>query len=168
MGRGHRCRPSPMDVFATHVSLKGEQMKSPSLHTASKTTRKRRSKLSEKQSQVLQTHAFKPGESGNIAGRPRKLMTEAYRRALERKFANDPQGRTYADAIAEKMIGLGLKGDVRAVAEVSTRADGVPQQSVSFDGDGSSLSIEIASMSPEQKRQRVAELLAKARGTENQ
>jgi hypothetical protein len=128
-----------MDVFTANVSLKGEQMKSSSLQTASKTTRKRRSKLSEKQSQVLQTHAFKPGESGNISGRPRKLMTEAYRRALDRKIEGDAQGRTYADAIAEKMISLGLNGDVRAVAEVSIRSDGVPQQSVSFDGDGSSL-----------------------------
>lgn len=136
-----------------------------SLQTTRKTTRKQRLKLSEKQHQVLQTHAFKPGESGNLAGRPRKLMTEAYRRALERKIANDPQGRSYADAIAEKMISLGLKGDVRAVAEVSTRADGLPQQSVSLSGDGTGIPIEIASMTPEQKRQRVAELIAKARGT---
>jgi hypothetical protein len=137
-----------------------------SLQTTTKTTRKPRRSLSEKQQQVLQTHAFQPGESGNPSGRPRKLMTEAYRRALERTIAGDPNGRTYADVIAEKMIALGLKGDIRAVAEVSTRADGLPPQSVSFDGDGSSLSIQIASMSPEQKRLRVAELIAKARGTE--
>jgi hypothetical protein len=152
-----------VDFFATLLLLKGEQMKS-SLQTTRKTTRKPRGSLSEKQHQVLQAHAFQPGESGNPSGRPRKLMTEAYRRALERKIAGDPDGRTYADAIAEQMIRLGLKGSVRAVAEVSTRADGLPQQSVAFDGDGSSLSIQIASMTPEMKRQRVAELLAKARG----
>jgi hypothetical protein len=145
---------------------KGEQMKSSSLQTASKTTRKRHSKLSEKQSLVLQTHAFKPGESGNVLGRPRKLMTEAYRRALERKIANDPQGRSYADAIAEKMISLGLRGSVRAVAEVSIRADGVPQQSVSFDGNGDGIHLQILNMTPEQKRQRLAEILARARGIE--
>ena len=137
-----------------------------SLQTTRKTTRKQRINLSEKQRQVLQTHAFKPGESGNPAGRPRKLMTEAYRRALERKIAGDPQGRSYADAVAEKMISLGLKGDVRAVAEVSNRIDGLPQQSVSLGVDGTGIPIEIASMTPEAKRQRVAELLAKARGTE--
>ena len=120
--------------------------------------------LSDRQREVLEAHAFQPRQSGNPAGRPRKLMTEAYRRALERKIAGDPKGRSYADAIAEKMISLGLRGDVKAVAEVSTRADGLPQQSVAFDGDGSSLSIQIASMSPEMKRQRVAELLAEARG----
>ena len=116
-----------MDFFATLLLLKGEQMKS-SLQTTRKTTRKPRGSLSEKQHQVLQAHAFQPGESGNPSGRPCKLMTEAYRRALERKIAGDPDGRTYADAIAEQMIRLGLKGSVRAVAEVSTRADGLPQQ----------------------------------------
>ena len=138
-----------------------------SLVTARKQRRKPDTPLSDKQRQVLETHAFRPGESGNPSGRPRKLMTEAYRRALERKIAGDPNGRTYADVIAEKMISLGLKGSVRAVAEVSTRADGLPPQSVSFDGDGSSLSIQIASMSPEQKRLRVAELIAKTRRIEN-
>jgi hypothetical protein len=135
-----------------------------SLVTARKQRRRPDTPLSDKQRQVLETYAFQPGQSGNPSGRPRRIMTEAYRRALERKIAGDPNGRTYADVIAEKMISLGLKGSVRAVAEVSTRSDGLPPQSVSFDGDGSSLSIQIASMSPEQKRARVQQILAKARG----
>lgn len=112
-------------------------------------------------------HAFQPGQSGNPSGRPRRLMAEAYRRALERKIANDPQGRTFADVVAEKMVAWGLKGDFRAIAEVTDRIDGKPQQSVTMGGDGSAIPIEIASMTLEQKRQRLGELIAKARGIDN-
>ena len=135
-----------------------------SLQTATKQRRKRGITLSDRQREVLEAHAFQAGQSGNISGRPKSLMAAAYRRALERKIVNDPQGRTYADALAEKMVALGLKGDVKALAEVTDRVDGRPQQAITMDGDGSGLSIEIATMTPEQKRERVAQLLAKARG----
>jgi hypothetical protein len=131
-----------------------------SLVTATKQRRKPDTSLTEKQREV-------PGQSGNPSGRPRRLMSEAYRRALDRKIANDPAGRTYADIIAEKMISLGLKGDVRAVAELSNRIDGLPQQSLSLGGDSSRIPLEISSMTPEQKRQRVAELLAKIQVTKS-
>lgn len=140
-----------------------------SLRTAEKTAQKvdRRKSPPPEQLERLRQHAFPPGVSGNPTGRPKEIMGAAYRRALLRKIPNDAEGRIVADAIAEKMITLGLKGDVRAIAEVTDRIDGKPQQAVTLGGDGSNIPIEIASMTMEQKRQRVAQLLAKARGTEN-
>ena len=112
----------------------------------------------------LKQHAFPPGVSGNPSGRPREIMGPAYRRALLRKIPNDAAGRIVADAVAEKMVALALKGDIRIAIELADRLDGRPQQSMSFDGAG--IPLEILNMTTEQKRQRLAELLAKARGTE--
>ena len=143
-------------------------MKNPLL-TAEKTTQKvdRRKSPPPDQLERLKQHAFPPGVSGNPNGRPREVMGAAYRRALLRKIPNDAEGRIVADAIAEKMIALGRKGDVRAIAEVTDRIDGKPQQAVTLGSDGSGIPIEIASMTLEQKRERLAVLLARARGTEN-
>jgi len=140
-----------------------------SLVTAEKTAPKvdKRKSPPPEQLERLKQHAFQPGFSGNPNGRPKEIMGNAYRRALLRKIPNDAEGRIFADAIAQKMINLGLKGDVKAIAEVTDRIDGKPQQAVTLGGDGSGIPIEIANMTPEQKRRRLAELLVKARGTDN-
>lgn len=91
-------------------------------------------------------------------------MGPAYRKALNRLIPNDKEGRTFADAIAEKNLALMLKGDIRVTSEVTDRVDGKAPQSIHLGGDGG-LPIEFSSMTPEQKRQRVAEIMAKARGT---
>jgi hypothetical protein len=143
-------------------------MKNPAANSRKKSAQEdRRKKPPPAQLERLKQHAFQPGISGNPSGRPREVMGAAYRRALLRRIPNDAEGRIFADAIAEKMIALGLMGDVRAIAEVTDRIEGKPQQAVTLGGDGSNIPIEIASMTMEQKRQRVAQLLAKARGTEN-
>jgi hypothetical protein len=135
------------------------------LLTAEKTASKvdKRKSPPPEQLERLKQHAFQPGVSGNPNGRPKEIMGAAYRRALLRKIPNDADGRIFADAVAQKMIDMAMKGDVKAVAEVTDRIDGKPSQSVTMGGDGSSISIQIASMTPEQKRRRLAELMAKAR-----
>jgi hypothetical protein len=72
---------------------------------------------------------FKPGESGNPGGRPRiAKLSEACRAKLGALVPDDAEGRTYAEAIAEKLVQLALKGDIRAAQELADRAEGRPSQ----------------------------------------
>lgn len=59
------------------------------------------------------------------AGRPKmRPLTEACQAILERTVKGDPQGRTYAEAIAAALAEKALKGDLRAFAELADRAEG--------------------------------------------
>jgi hypothetical protein len=118
----------------------------------------------EKQLEALKAAQFQPGKSGNPGGRRKDILTEAYYRALTKRIPNDPEARTYADAVAEKMLAAMLKGDVRIASEVTDRLQGKAPQALTLGGDGTGVPIEIASMTPEEKRRRLAELMAKARG----
>src|SRR5215475_8452426 len=70
---------------------------------------------------------FRPGQSGNPGGRPRiRALTEACRSKLASAVPGDAEGRTYAEAIADKLAGLALKGDIRAAQELADRAEGRP------------------------------------------
>jgi hypothetical protein len=138
-----------------------------SLLTAKKQRGKPPIPLSDKQREVLQAHAFQPGQSGNPSGRPAKPFTAALLRIVEKKIANDPDGRALLDAIAQQLVAKASKGDLASIRELADRIEGTPQRSITLGGDGSGIPIEIASMTREQKQQRIAEILAKARGIEN-
>ena len=70
---------------------------------------------------------FKPGQSGNPGGRPRTAkISEACRTKLASLIPGDVQRRTYAQAIADKLVQLALKGDIRAAQELADRAEGKP------------------------------------------
>jgi hypothetical protein len=139
-----------------------------SLLTAKKQRVKPPIPLSDKQREVLQAHAFQPGQSGNPSGRPAKPFTAALLRIVEKKkIANDPDGRALLDAIAQQLVAKASKGDLASIRELADRIEGTPQRSITLGGDGSGIPIEIASMTREQKQQRIAEILAKARGIEN-
>ena len=74
-------------------------------------------------------HGFRPGESGNPSGRPRsQVLSEACQQALAMVMPDDPQERTYADIIAEKMCELAASGDTRAASFLADRAEGRPKQ----------------------------------------
>lgn len=48
---------------------------------------------------------WKPGQSGNPKGRPKAItLSEAYRKELAKVDPSDPQGRTYAEVLAEQMV----------------------------------------------------------------
>jgi Family of unknown function (DUF5681) len=48
---------------------------------------------------------FRPGQSGNPRGRPKSItLSEAYRHELGKLDENDPQRRTFAEILAERMI----------------------------------------------------------------
>jgi len=76
-------------------------------------------------------HRFKPGQSGNPGGRPRTAkLSEACRAKLESPIPGDAESRSYAEAIADKLAQLALKGDIRAAQELADRAEGRPSQMV--------------------------------------
>src|SRR5262249_6157155 len=74
-------------------------------------------------------HRFKPGQSGNPGGRPRTAkVSEACRDKLASFIPGDAEGRTYAEGIADKLVQLALRGDIRAAQELADRAEGRPSQ----------------------------------------
>ena len=74
---------------------------------------------------------FKPGQSGNPNGRPKLApLSHACRELLAALIPDDPQGRTYAEAIAQTLATRALKGDIRAAQEMADRAEGKPRQSI--------------------------------------
>jgi ribosomal protein L17 len=79
---------------------------------------------------------FKPGQSGNPAGRPKALtLSEAYRRELAKIDEADPQKRTFAEVLAEQMIVRAKTGDVAALKEVADRVEGKAKQTITLSTD---------------------------------
>jgi len=71
------------------------------------------------------------GQSGNPGGRPKSApLSRACRDLLARPMADDPEGRTYAEVIAETLAEKALAGDIRAAQEIADRAEGRPRQSI--------------------------------------
>ena len=114
---------------------------------------------------------WKPGVSANPGGRPKmKPITDAYRLIGEQPHPDQKKykGMTYAQVAAKVAFEKAIEqGDTRALQEITDRIEGKVPQDVKVGGDGSGVPIEIATMTPEQKRQRVAEIMAKANGTSN-
>jgi hypothetical protein len=65
---------------------------------------------------------WKPGQSGNPAGRPKKLpITDALRAELEQE---GPDGITNDLAIARKLVEMARAGQIDAVREIADRTEG--------------------------------------------
>jgi hypothetical protein len=80
-----------------------------------------------------EAHRFKPGQSGNPGGRPKTgALTRAFRDILERRVP-DKSGRTYAEAIAERLVDIALKGYMPAVRELGDRAEGRAGQTLEIE-----------------------------------
>jgi len=97
--------------------------------TESKSPPENRRKTAEANLARGQTFRFKPGQSGNPGGRPRTAkLSEACRAKLASPIPGDPESRSYAEAIADKLALLALRGDIRAAQELADRAEGRPSQ----------------------------------------
>jgi len=74
----------------------------------------------------LEPYHWKPGQSGNLNGRPkRKPLTDAYRELLESIDPKDKKGRTIARQIAEALAREVIKkGSVAAAVELADRVEG--------------------------------------------
>jgi len=100
-------------------------------------------------------YQFQPGQSGNPGGRPRSLVatiSEELRRLLRSECSEDPQRRTWAEVIAEKLCRMALEGNVQAINEIGDRTEGRPSMAVTL-GGGLSLT-----MSDEERAQKMVEL----------
>ncbi len=83
--------------------------------------------------QLANLKPFKPGQSGNPAGRPKKaLLSDALRRQLAIAAPGMPE-RTQAEAIASALIAEAILGNVAAIREVGDRSEGKPAQAIALD-----------------------------------
>ena len=79
-------------------------------------------------------YRWRPGQSGNPSGRPKMgSLSRACREVLERIVPGDRQGRTYAQAIADRLGELALKGHGPSIRELADRAEGRAGQSLEIE-----------------------------------
>ena len=81
--------------------------------------------------------SFKPGQSGNLKGGPKKewTMSGLIKESLEEK---DETGVPYKKIIVQKLRQIAVRGDLVAIKELNNRIDGLPvatQQIVGKDGE---------------------------------
>lgn len=130
--------------------------------TAGTETRKRKPPT-EKQLEALKPTQFQPGVSGNPGGRPTKPFRAALLRIVEKKIANDPDGRALLDGIAQQLVAKASKGDLASIRELADRIEGTPARSITLGGEGGG-AIPFVNVSPAENERRIAELLARACG----
>jgi hypothetical protein len=88
-------------------------------------------------------HIWKPGQTGNAGGRPkRKPLTDALRAALDepvteeiRRKLNLKAGTTYAEVLALSLVREALKGKVPAFSEIADRVEGKPDNRTELSGE---------------------------------
>ena len=96
---------------------------------------------------------WKPGQSGNPGGRPRKRLIDE---ALEDLLAsNDSEA---ARDVAAALLKRARRGDLRAVQLIAERTQGKPARAIEISGpDGGALEIDRMT---EQLNERINELMA--------
>lgn len=68
---------------------------------------------------------WKPGQSGNPKGRPKKgNIIDVLRELVDSECSTDPERRTYAELLVRSLVVQGLKGNLRATKEVLNRLVG--------------------------------------------
>jgi hypothetical protein len=83
---------------------------------------------------VGKSYQWKKGQSGNPSGRPKsKTLSNAYRNKLEEVVPNDPEGRTWAELIAEAQVRDAVRGNVQAAREIADRTEGRAHQAIEFE-----------------------------------
>jgi hypothetical protein len=83
---------------------------------------------------VGKPYRWKKGQSGNPSGRPRsKTLSDAYKNKLEELVPNDPDGRTWAEIIAEAQVRDAVRGNVQAAREIADRTEGRARQAIEFE-----------------------------------
>jgi hypothetical protein len=79
-------------------------------------------------------HRWRKGQSGNPSGRPKsKTLSNAYKHKLEEPVPNDPEGRTWAELIAEAQVRDAVRGNVQAAREIADRTEGRARQAIEFE-----------------------------------
>ena len=109
----------------------------------------------------LSPHRFKPGQSGNPGGRPKKPVTAALESELNNLVPGDSEKRTWLQLMVQGAIKKAVKGDMKAFAEIIDRLEGKSMQAHELSGPGGG-AINVQSRTPQQVEKRISELLAKA------
>lgn len=78
---------------------------------------------------------FKPGQTGNPNGRPRKLPD--LEDLLAEVLGEDEEGKVQAKAILTALYKKAVRGDVRAAKELLDRGYGQPKQTIQNSHTGS-------------------------------
>ncbi len=79
-------------------------------------------------------NTFKPGQSGNPAGRPKSItLSDALRLEMAKVFPGDTQERTFAEVIAQRLVRSAATGNILAAKEIADRTEGRPKQQVDVD-----------------------------------
>jgi hypothetical protein len=74
---------------------------------------------------------WKPGQSGNPAGRPKSItLSEALRLELAKASPEGDGEQTYAEAIAAILCQTAATGNILAAKEIADRTEGKPKQAV--------------------------------------
>jgi hypothetical protein len=63
-------------------------------------------------------------EAENSLSQGRRPFTEAVIKVLNRKVPNDPRGRIFVDLIVEALVRKAIKGNIRAIKEITDRVEG--------------------------------------------
>lgn len=131
---------------------KGLSLKIISLRTAEQTVE------AQKRGRIENLKPWKPGESGNPGGRPRKRLID---RELEEMLSSEDS--SLAKAIAKALVNRARRGDLKAIQLVAERTEGRPRQAMEVSGpDGERLALEF--MTDEQLNERIAQLQAQIAG----
>ena len=86
---------------------------------------------------------WKPGQSGNPGGRPKKKpLTEQLERILD-DCGRDPRQRTYAQRLVESMVKRAIKKSDFAAKEIWERAEGKVPQAVTG-ANGGPMQFQVA------------------------
>lgn len=87
---------------------------------------------------------FKPGESGNLKGRPKRDWTWSgeLQKAVEKA---EKSGKTLKEIVANSLIHQAKRGNIQAQKELMNRMDGMPQASVDLTTKGKELPTPIYS-----------------------
>jgi hypothetical protein len=124
--------------------------------------------ISEKQRRNSEANLrpWRPGESGNRKGRPKKsdCLTDLLRTEIEKIDPDDKEGRTWGELVAVATIKLALQGNATALREVWERLDGKVAQAVTGE-DGGTLSGAITVQFVESPGQTDSTLGVRSRGS---
>ena len=89
-----------------------------------------------KQLEAIKPHQFRPGQSGNPGGRPRKgKFAEILISMADELVPDDPKRRTWKRFLADQIFLQAAKGNVQAFAEIVNRVEGKAVQRVDSEGD---------------------------------
>jgi hypothetical protein len=117
----------------------------------------------------MQAAQWRPGQSGNVGGRPKtKPITDALRELMAEEYTGKEErfkGLTNAQVLALRLFEMAEGGDLKALEELATRLEGRAPQAVTMAGENGG-PIAFMTLSREDNEKRIAELLALAGGSD--